>query len=468
MNNKIIQHVKKILFTVLLFYFCHAAIAGQVVTLSGTVVNNRNKAPIPFADIKIQGTNIGTITDINGNFTISSTSPFDTIIAAHASYYTKYIAVSSLEENAFKILLQEKFINLKIFKIENENNPAWRIIDSVVHNAHKNDISRYPSVTMKVYERFVVTIDTVYTKTKNKNTLKKLDTTKINPVKYFSDKELFITENVVERSFVRPDNIYDKVIGTKAAGFKSPLFNFLNTMLQPASIYNNTIIIGNSAYINPVSEKGTLNYHFNLESISFSEKGDSIFEISYEPIPGSTFKGLQGKMWVNQNGWAIQNIVTMPFKPYSSLFNLQLLQSFHQLDSGWFPYQQFIDIYIPQAFVTSAQMQYPIKASGKSYISDIRINSSTDSNNLGEIGIEFLPDAAFKDSNFWNKNRAIPLSEKEKNTYTYIDSLSNRLSIERKLYILIPMLEGKIAINKVNIDVNKMIEFARYEGIRLG
>jgi outer membrane receptor protein involved in Fe transport len=79
----------------LVVFFSLKALA-QPVTISGTVRNTSTKDPIPAVSVTIKGTPLGTYTDDNGNFSISTSTKFPlTLVLTHAEFDSKEIELTS-------------------------------------------------------------------------------------------------------------------------------------------------------------------------------------------------------------------------------------------------------------------------------------------------------------------------------------------------------------------------------------
>lgn len=69
---------------------------AQTVTISGTVRNSTSKEIIPAASITIKGTSLGTFTDDNGNFSISTSAKLPlTLVISHSEFEGKEMEISS-------------------------------------------------------------------------------------------------------------------------------------------------------------------------------------------------------------------------------------------------------------------------------------------------------------------------------------------------------------------------------------
>ncbi|HEX9827234.1 MAG TPA: SusC/RagA family TonB-linked outer membrane protein [Flavobacteriaceae bacterium] len=98
--------MKKKLFSLFLFFFTatFSLLFSQNITVSGTVTDASN-VPLPGVNIQVKGTNKGTTTDFDGNYSIS-TNQGDVLIFSFLGFKSKEVTVSesslnvSLEESA--------------------------------------------------------------------------------------------------------------------------------------------------------------------------------------------------------------------------------------------------------------------------------------------------------------------------------------------------------------------------------
>jgi TonB-linked SusC/RagA family outer membrane protein len=98
---------KKLLFLVLLLPF---SVLAQN-TISGTVLDNVTKQPIPGVNINIQGATIGVSTDFNGKFQLSNVKKGDAIVFSFIGYKNTTINYSS--QKSLEVFLGEDQSQLK-------------------------------------------------------------------------------------------------------------------------------------------------------------------------------------------------------------------------------------------------------------------------------------------------------------------------------------------------------------------
>ena len=83
----------KLLINTLIFLFSVLAVHAQ--TLSGTVVDAETNAPLPGASIIVKGTSAGTISDVNGSFSIRATgNPPFTLVVSMVGFETQEVSAA--------------------------------------------------------------------------------------------------------------------------------------------------------------------------------------------------------------------------------------------------------------------------------------------------------------------------------------------------------------------------------------
>jgi len=439
--------------------------AGSAWEIRGHIFNQSNKEPIPFVNIIINGRAAGTTTDIDGYFSLTVEDASVTLNISHISHEPKSVVFSRGDSFPVKIFLKPSVFELKEVAILPEENPAHRIIDSLLTHISNNDPKNIPFYTCTIYEKIKATVDSIAFKAFEKELEKEKDTASKNLRNFLSENDLLVMENVIEKTFIKPNRDYNKVIATKMSGIKDPTLIGVATLaqLQSISLYDPTFVIGMAEYISPVSKGSTKRYFFLMQDTTYSEQGDTIFQISYRPRRGTSFSGLQGVLSINTNGWALQNAVASPYNVDTSLVKVQHREMYQQLEGGrWFPYQVHSDYVLKNI----APRVESVTLTGRSYYSDV--NLSEKPKRLGEVGTEMLSDAGKKDSVFWDEHRVAPLSAREQNSYKVIDSLMETVPFESWLKFTLALMDMKIKVWKLDLDLDKIVNYQEYQGTYLG
>lgn len=83
------------LLILILLSLLHAGVSGQQVTITGKVTSEEEPSGIPGVSVIISGTVKGTVTDIDGNYSLSGVSPSDTLKFSYIGFETRNVPVGN-------------------------------------------------------------------------------------------------------------------------------------------------------------------------------------------------------------------------------------------------------------------------------------------------------------------------------------------------------------------------------------
>ncbi|MEE4287382.1 MAG: TonB-dependent receptor [Mariniphaga sp.] len=102
----------KTIYTILLFFILPFSVFAQNASLKGRVVDAVSNEPLPFVNVIVSGTSIGTITDMDGNFILTGLEPgFIRIEASFVGYrraISSEVEVSVASTNTIEIQMEEQ------------------------------------------------------------------------------------------------------------------------------------------------------------------------------------------------------------------------------------------------------------------------------------------------------------------------------------------------------------------------
>lgn len=467
---KYLKMTKKILFV--LFLFVSLSLSAQEESVSGSIRNAVTGEKLAFVNIMVNEGRFGGTTDIDGKFTIKSSEKVKKLTFSYVGFEKLTIDIQDVND-FFEIKMQPISIDLDEVVVLPGINPAHRIIDSVLAHRNQNNPEKLESFTCTIYDKMVLTIDTGnYCYIKKHDTEKQLSDTVANKesklIEFLDERDFFIMETVTERSFMSPDKNKENVLATKMSGMKDPFFIYLLSEVQSTSFYVDMIHIFNKNYVSPISPGSQKKYLFILESAMPLENHDTIFTISYRPFINTNFDGLEGVLTIHSDGWAIQNVKANPYKGDKGL-SIRIQQLYEKIDGiQWFPVQLNTDLIFYSAALVNGNKQYPILGVGKSYLKDIVINPELDKKQFSNISIDVDPYAGERDDSYWNDYRIDSLTERVKATYGFMDSVSKEVDFDRLARVYESLMLGAIPIGKINLDLDKIINFNNAQGFYLG
>ena len=248
-------------------------------------------------------------------------------------------------------------------------------------------------------------------------------------------------------------------MASNISGFKSPVFTSLASDFQPFSFYANYLTFINKAYLNPFSKEGLNKYNFYIEDTTYYQS-DTVFIISFAPIK-STFEALEGQAYIHLPTYAIIN-VSCSANDRTSKWDWDIQQNYIQVEGKWFPNQLHANIFFKDYDLYGQRL----KAIQRSYLSNIEIDPELTGKQFSSITL----DLSLEENNLalLEQLRPIPLDEKENNTFNQLDSLAKKMKLRQIEFMMQAIITQKIPVSILNIDLDKIIRFNRYEGFRLG
>lgn len=463
----------KTVFIILFITLGSGIVKGQQETIKGTVTDESTREPLPFVNITFDGGRKGTVSQIDGNFEITLPSHTQKLVFSYVGYEPTYVDLTiSPIIHHLNVKLKRKAINLNEVNIYRGENPAHRIIHKVIENRDRNNPEKMRSFSYTSYNKMYFTVleDTLAKGNQLPLLVDSLekDTSELKLKKYLDKQHLFLIEFVSERNFKYPAKNHEKVTSSRVSGLTDPMFVLLATQMQSFSFYNEFFVLMDKRFVNPISQGSTSRYFFLLEDTLFTQNQDSIFVVSFRPRKGKNFDGLQGTLYINSNGYAIQNVLAAPISD-NELFGLKIQQQYELIDNKqWFPTQLHTDILYKSVKVKTQSRSLYLAAIGKTYFSHIKITPNTDSIKFSNIEMEVAPDATRKNSDYWNQYRYTPLTTKDSATYHLIDSVGKKMKLDQTMKAFEAIVYGNIPWGIFNIDYRKILGYNRYEGFRTG
>ncbi len=455
---------------------------GQNYQVSGRVFDYETNIALPFVNIVINGTQLGGTTDIDGKFSLKSPEEIKVIHLSYVGYEPVDYVIGG-KSSGIRIKMHRTEYELSEVVVIPGINPAHRIIDNCIENKDINDPEKLPAFSYTSYDKMIFSIDLDSLDKLRADTMK-VDTVDKEVRDFLESHHLFIMETVTKRKFMYPDRSNEEVIATHVAGVKDPIFIFALSMMQSSSFYKNRITIMNKEYINPISKGSTNKYSFQLEDTLYNERGDSIFVISFRPLLKTNFDGLKGVISINSNLWAIQNVIAEPAIT-KGMMSVRIQQMYDFINNEqWFPVQLNSEVILNKVQVGDSTVVLTTGKSvgdssgykvirmpfafGKSYIKDIDLHPVLRKRDFSNLAVDVDPEATHRDDNFWLGYRVDSLTQKDLNTYEFVDSISKEANLERMLKTYESLMTGKIPVWYFDLDIDRFFGYSTYEGFSLG
>jgi hypothetical protein len=427
--------------------------SAQQFSVQGKVINTTSKETLPFVNIVIEGTTTGTTTGIDGHFHIAL-NPKSVLVFSYVGYTSKTLRISTDTSKFYLVELTEASNLLKAVEVIAGENPAVRIIRLATSNKLKHDPENLASFSYKAYHKFYATAEGEFDSPQDTSMM----------AKFFKNNYLFMNESFTERKYLKPNYNKEIVTGNRMSGVKDPFFAILATNFQPFSFYKNHISLFDKNYINPISTGSLALYDFQLADTIF-RGADTTFIISFEPLSGKTFESLKGILYINSNGYALENVLAEPADP-QQLTSIKIQQQYHHIEGHWFPEQLNTEFVLKEYKVGS----HTVKYIQRTYLVETQINAPLSKKDFSLVNIEFSPSANHQKEEFWTTARVDSLTIRERNTYALYDSISatQLATLNSMVKLAEAFAIGKFRAGSFYIPVENLFRSNRYEAYRFG
>lgn len=415
--------------------------------------------PIPFVKVyPSEGAPL--ISDLDGAFQVDSTV---TTIQFRAHGY--HDTLVHIEEGKPVFMLTPRFQEIEAVVVYPGENPAHRIIENTIRARKQNDPERNDTFTYESYSKFVFDINRGVLDSVPANTT---DSNLIEIKQLFDAQHLFMVENATTRAFIPPNKDRETVHGYKTSGIHNPLFATFAAELQLFSFYDEQITLLGTPYVNPISPGATQRYLFILEDTTIVGH-DTTYTISYRPRKNKHFEALTGHLYINTNGFAIERVTASPFRE-NEITRVTIVQEYQLLDGKkWFPSKLNSQIDFHNLFLYEDLPGSYVQGKGTTYIKNIRLNpADLTAKEFNNITTVVADDASELTPEIWDSLRVYPITSLEEQTYIALDSLSEVHGFNRRFNLLTTLMEGKLPLWKLDIDLGRIIDFNEYEGYRFG
>lgn len=399
----------------ILFLIIFNTVSAQIFTVKGKVIG-ANKEPLPFANIYLKGTSIGTNSNEEGNFTLKLKPGEHELVFQYVGYAKKIEKINLTGDLTLDVSLLNEGVVLKEIEVKAGENPANIIIRKTIKK-RKYYLTQVNDYSCNVYIKGLQRLKGI-----SKSVMKMIKMAD-KDIKDSSDLlgVVYLSESQSEFNYKDKNNIKEIMLSSKVSG-SSRAFSFNQYRYLNYNFYENLIEmqdVSNRPFVSPINENAFLYYRYKLLG-SFFEDGKEINKIEVTP-KRETDPCFTGIIYIQENTWRLTSINLFLTKKNKINFvdTITVKQIFTPVsgDSIWLP--------------TASNMGFEFSIfgfRGNGYFNSVLYNYNLQPNFdkkffSEEVGI-IAKGANKKDSAFWEQNRPIPLTEEEKKDYHKKDSVA--------------------------------------------
>jgi len=285
---------------------------GQITKIMGSVKDSQTGEPLPFVNIVFKGTTIGITTDFDGNYSIETKKPGDSLVASFVGYLRQTKPVEKGKFQYINFFLVSTNIELEIVVIRAGENPAEVLLRKIIANKALNDPDKYDAYQYEAYNKIEIDANNITDKFKERRIFKpfqfifdNVDTSTVNGKTYLP---IFLSESISEVYSKRnPRSSIEFIKATKVSGVENEsVMQFLGDKFQHTNIYDNFIELFQKNFISPISNSGLNFYKYYLvDSAFFGNKW--CYKVMFKPRHKQTLT-FTGHYWVHDTSFAIKEV----------------------------------------------------------------------------------------------------------------------------------------------------------------
>jgi hypothetical protein len=469
------------------FLFYTSVLFAQVTRVTGTVIDATTKEALPFVAVGFAGTSIGSPTDNDGKYSISSDKPYSQVKATFIGYKDVILTIKPGETQVINIRMTPVSQQLGEVEVKggkkpryrNKGNPAVELIRKVIAHREQNRPESYPYVEYREYDKMQFSIANLSPKISEKKFFRKykfvLDNRDSTTVPGKSLLPIFLDEKLSQYYYRKnPEKERTEVLGQKTVNFGGSIDNegvteLFKYLYGKVDIYENNINLITNNFLSPIANGAPTFYKFFITDTITTENNSKLVELSFTPRNTQDML-FEGKIYITlDSNYAVQKAKL----GINKNINLNFVKTMN------------VDL----EFEQNPDGRYHLSKS--STLADFGVNKNKTGGFFGVRTITYKnyvvnkqrPDTAYITTNsdlevpdevkhrsdqFWEQNRLDTLSRAESKVYKNIDSLREMPSFRRTLDIATLLLAGYKSFDKFEIGpANTFYSFNPIEGFKL-
>lgn len=378
------------------------------------IVSDENGNPLPYVNIYIENTYIGTTSNEKGQYELQVQNKEQvTVIFQYLGYKTQKQILNITQFPYFlDVKLKEENYSLQEVVISSKENPAIPIIRKAIASKTVNS-DKTGKFTADFYSKGIF---------KLKNAPKKIFGQEIGDMDGALDSTgsgiIYLSETVSKITYEKPNNLKEKIIASKISGNNNG-FSYNTAQGTRFDFYDNIVELGTNM-ISPIADNAFNYYKYTLEGTFYDEHNQLINKIKV--IPRRDVEPVfDGYIFIVEDSWAIYGIdlQTKGYRMKQEFVNTMSVTqnfSYNPISKIWAKNVQGLQ------FDAGA---FGIVFSGKfTYVfSNYEFKESFEKKTFTREILSFEDQSNKKDTSYWNTMRPVPLTEEESIDYLKKDSI---------------------------------------------
>lgn len=401
--------------------------AQQPTVITGKVYDTLTNEPMPFVNILLLGTRVGAVSDIDGNYSITTTVHADSIRAQYIGYNTTVLPIKNGVKQIINIPMSENTVTMNAVIIYPGENPAVTLLKKVWAHKPENNKEKLNCYQYETYNKLEFDLNNISPEAQKRKIFKPVDfifegIDSTNPTEK-PNLPMFFSETVSDFYYRKDPKTKKEVIkGSKVSGIEdASISQFTGEMYQDVNIYENNIILFGKHFVSPISNNGTLFYKYYLiDSISLD--GHWCYQVQFMPKRKQELL-FEGNMWIADTAFAVKRLeMTITEDANLNYVNaFYVIQDYDNSSGAWMLTKEKV-----VADFSLTKRELGLYGRKTTSYRNIIINQPKEDDFYSRTeNIIVEPGAEKRDSVFWANARHDTLTKTEEGIYERVEKVQN-------------------------------------------
>ena len=293
--------------------FYSLLLSAQTTSVHGRVFDGETGEPLPFVSVSFAKEQIGTTTDLDGMYELSTDKKVSRIQISFLGYHSQNISIQKQVSQKLDIALEPKRIDLAVAEVrpdKKKKNPAKPLMQRVANAKDSNNPRLIPAVTHKFHERVEMDLNDIPNMLPNRKfwgafgwVWDNLDSSEARV-----NLPVFLTESTgTVRTQRKPRRVEKRIDAARATWLEDgQSTSSVTAEYFNVDFYQNQMILMDKAFTGPLHDRGGLHYrYYILDTLNI--ENTPTFHIAFVPRRRGEFT-FEGEMWIDTLSLGLKQI----------------------------------------------------------------------------------------------------------------------------------------------------------------
>lgn len=310
---KMTAYLNKRLYILIIIVGTCMPLSAQTTSVLGKIFDSESGIVLPFASISFAGTSIGTMSDGEGAYKLSTDRKVSRIAISTIGYQTQYIPIQKGVPQEINVALNPKLISIGVAEVtvdKHYKNPSIRIMKRVVDQKSNNNPALVDSLSFDFYERLELDFNDLSDKLIGRKIWGNYDFI----WDYLDSSEarislpLFFSESLGDVKIQQSPEKKEKHVKHTRSTWLVDEQNTSSLISEyvDVNLYENNLLIINKSFVSPLHDRGGLHYrYYILDTLMHS--GRDVFHLAFVPRRRGELT-FEGELWIDTLTYGLSKV----------------------------------------------------------------------------------------------------------------------------------------------------------------